>query len=159
MCWLAHIQGGLLLLVVFEPINVMVQHGRCLRCLRFICDILFGCPQDALRHLPALESIIDEHHTLWLELYGSDLATPKLHWLWHVVEQIRKSGCLNCFKPERDHRKIHEAGVHMKSKGPSYEAYCLKRILLNLLQGLSNMSFRTEHILGSHINKKYNKYK
>ena len=132
---------------------MMVQHGRCLRCLKYICDILFGCPVDALRHLAALNTIIDEHHTLWLQLYGEGLGTPKLHWLFHVVEQIRKSGCLNCFKPERNHNKTHAAGVLVKRWGRDYECYVIKRTLWDLFGALPEVSFEAEAIIGSHVNQ------
>ena len=133
---------------------MMVQHGRCLRLLKFICDILFGCPVDALRHLAALDTIIDEHHTPWLQLYGCHLATPKLHWLFHVVEMIHKSGCFNCFKAERDHGKIHEAGeLCTRGDDKRYEQYVLKRSLWQLFQALPNISFCANELLGSHINK------
>ena len=132
----------------------MVQHGRCLRLLKFICDILFGCPVDALRQLAALDTIIDEHHTLFVQLYGGHLATPKLHWLFHVVEMIHKSGCFNCFKAERDHGKIHEAGeLCRRGDHKRYEQYVLKRSLWQLFQALPDMSFCADELLGSHINQ------
>lgn len=113
----------------------MLVHGKCLRTLRFICDICFGCPEDAMCHLDALDRLIEQHHDLFLQCYGAGLATPKLHWLYHLVAMMRKCGCFNTFKNERDHLKVHCTGGHIRRKGIEYEGYVLKRMLLELLQG------------------------
>jgi hypothetical protein len=130
--------------IVYEPRGVMLQHGKCLRALKFICDIAFG--DEAKKHRAAMEQLISEHHDLFLELYGADAATPKTHWLYHLPKQMAEKGVFNCFKPERDHQRVCAHGNLVKNP-KVYESYVLKRLLNELVECAPSIRLRRDVLL------------
>ena len=122
-----------------EPAGLMLEHGKCLRMLKSISDILFKCPTDqVLRQLKSLEKLIDEHHTLFIKNYGLGLAKIKTHWIFHIPDCIQRSGFVtNCFRPESMHKPVHDWGE--KVSGPKYGEYILKRSLLSFVESLPQM--------------------
>ena len=130
--------------IVYEPGGVMLQHGKCLRALKFICDIAFG--DEAVQHRAAMEQLISEHHDLFLELYGAYAATPKLHWLYHLPKQMADKGIFNCFKPERDHQRVCAHGNLVKNP-KVYESYVLKRLLNELVESAPSIRLRRDVLL------------
>ena len=127
-------------LLCYEPIGVMREFGSCLFLLKYICDIVFGDEKAALQSINQLADLIDRHHTLFLQCYGTCLAGVKIHWLFHVAKMILKFGAMNCFKPERDNKVACALGLH-PCKTVDFHDYILHRDLHQLLETFDESEF------------------
>jgi hypothetical protein len=95
---------GLFLDVVLKPTGKLVDHVHCFDKLRMIiAHIARG--DRAVQDSDTIMVLLQEHHILYHRLYP-DCVKPKLHYLKHAVECIKKFGCnMNCFSPERKHKE------------------------------------------------------
>ena len=95
--------------LVLRPTGAMERHVRCLELLVAMQEGL-NQPQP-WRNAARLVALNAEHHALFLELYPESVV-PKLHYLVHVFECLRRFRCrLNCFSTERKHRETKRLGA------------------------------------------------
>jgi hypothetical protein len=134
--------------IVLAPKGIMLEHGKCLRFIRYALDILFyGSDEYALNHSGFLRSLLREHHDLFIVLYTISLAKPKLHFCYHLPDNFEKFLVrLNCFKPERDHTFGKSWSQHQRKLLAG--DYMLKRWLLSLFGNLDETRFCKEELLG-----------
>ena len=62
---------------VLKPQDLMIQHGHCLQLLKWIMDIMFA-GDSGLKHLNNLDTLVDKHHTLFLELFWHCIGNTKI---------------------------------------------------------------------------------
>ena len=68
--------------------------------------------EDAMRHTATLQTLIEKHLALCVELYG-EYVRPKAHHMLHIVEAMIWTGrLLSCFVTERKHRLLKQVAVH-----------------------------------------------
>ena len=67
------------------------EHWNCFLMSRKIVDIIL-CPVISEGHCSSLKLLIRDHHTKFVELYGSSAYIPKLHFLVHYPDQIKAMG-------------------------------------------------------------------
>lgn len=119
--------------VCYAPVGLMLEHGKCLRAMAFICSIVFS--NDGHLYATDLWNLVKEHHQLLLNCYGWELANIKLHWMYHMVQNIHKwAKCIDCFAGERQHKKTIALAMHTCSMGMAYGDYVCKRTLHDLLE-------------------------
>jgi len=88
---------------VLEPAAVLREQRRS---FYLLCDILelLNSKDNVLAHIGRLQSLIEEHHQVFAELYG-DHVKPKLHYVLHVPQNmVEMRANLSCFVVERKHR-------------------------------------------------------
>ena len=102
---------ALIIDMVLAPAGAVADHCTCARYMIVILSILKS-GDDAVRHLGQLEHAIALHHEIFNRLYP-DCAKPKLHFLWHIPQCIRRWGVnMNCFSGERTHRRVKGIASH-----------------------------------------------
>lgn len=81
--------GRLLPLMIGEKIPVTDEHWSNFLCLLDIMDYLFApvLSKDCTSHL---KDLISEHHEAFMELYPSCRIIPKMHYMVHYPECIRR---------------------------------------------------------------------
>ena len=55
--------------IVYEPHGIMQEHGKCLKLLQCIVDILFFMGDGAVKCHAQLSALIEQHNTLFLKIY------------------------------------------------------------------------------------------
>ena len=136
--------------VCYEPLGLMLEHGKCLRSMYYICSIIFGSGGDAAKHVKELWHLVCEHHKLFLACYGAALGNVKLHWMYHMVQCIERFGvCMDCFAGERGHKQTIALAMHNCSMGMTYGAHVCKRTLQEILGGFGSMTFTAFAFIGS----------
>jgi hypothetical protein len=96
---------------VLSPIDIpsMVDHVECFKLLYCIVCLLLS-HNCVFQHLETLEGAIREHHRLYVLLYAN-MVKPKLHYLRHVLDSLKRHGkLLNCFVDERKHKGAKQEG-------------------------------------------------
>lgn len=89
---------------VLLPSGRLARHAHCWLLLSSILQLL-QTGDRVVRQLDPLQRRVEEHHALFCDLYGSEKAKPKLHYLLHLVPTVRHLGSnLSCFVVERKHR-------------------------------------------------------
>ena len=86
--------------MVVQPAGVLQDH---VACFKLVCKIvkILGKPKDILLNVAELERTLEQHQTLYIQLYKS---IPKNHLTRHIVDCIlRWETLFTCWAPERDH--------------------------------------------------------
>ena len=136
--------------VELEPEGKLLRHGRCLRLLKWILDILFYMGDEAVKHAGALAKLMEEYGDLFLELYPIHFVKPKFHWMFHIPLALARFGlCLNCMAPERMHKAALALAGHVAaSKEP--DRYLLERQSEALLEDMKSPDMFNETFLLPH---------
>lgn len=117
--------------MVLRPQGIMLEYGRCMRLLQYMCDIVFANDK-AYEFVADLKHLVLDHFQLYVALYGIEAAIPKLHASFHLPDFIERFGTsLSCFKMERMHQPAKLVGQH--GKGDSYQQNVTKRGALHML--------------------------
>ena len=97
---------------VVAPANILNENCECFDLLNNIVEILALGPEESVKHLADLKSLIVQHNKLFSVLYPDHLK-PKFHHMFHIVDNVT---CLNkllsCFVTERKHRTMKAAALH-----------------------------------------------
>ena len=129
--------------IVLEPRGILVEDGRCMLLLNSIHSILFSSGDAAVKVADELGDLILDHHRLYLRLYGTALATPKFHFVFHTPSQLLLFKVnVNCFHMERMHKLPKALAQHAPGTGFKTEDFVIKRILLDVLRDFLDPSFR-----------------
>ena len=134
--------------LVLLPTSTLPEHCACLLLIIEIIDVLAS--EQASRHSERLKRLMLAHHALYRTLYPN-LAKPKLHYLFHVVDCIDRHGvCLNCFAGERKHRNFKAVANHTFAH---FEEHLTNRLLCDLVDTLQNdrSSLLAEHLVGGTV--------
>ena len=120
--------------MVLTPANLLVEHNACFSYMCVILNIL--CSGDAaVANVAQLERAIALHHEAFIQLYG-DSAKPKLHYLWHVPQCIRRwLANLSCFSAERKHRQVKKIANHTYRH---FERHVLGKLLAEDISGFQD---------------------
>ncbi|CAK0865691.1 unnamed protein product [Prorocentrum cordatum] len=111
--------------MVLEPQIAMVEQCMCLKAMRKIVCIL-NLDSKAVGKVNELRAAIVIHFKLFTRL-NPECVKPKLHFLWHVPDQIeRDNSNLSCFGPERRHRLVKGIGSHVFNQ---MESHILAKLL------------------------------
>ena len=98
--------------MVLEPRTAMVEQCMCLKAMRKIVCIL-NLGSQAVDKVKELRAAIMTRFNLFTRL-NPECVKPKLHFLWHVPDQIEKDKSnICCFGPERRHRLVKGIGSHV----------------------------------------------
>ena len=81
----------LLPLIIGDCVPEEDKHWKCFLLLLKIYDIVFS-PIIPKGYCSVLQLVIDEHHSLFSELYSNTAITPKFHFLIHYSNQIAALG-------------------------------------------------------------------
>eukprot|EP00973_Karenia_brevis_P006202 845007-Karenia_brevis.AAC.1 len=109
----------------------MEGHRTCLNCLFTMMYICFS-DDDAAQCVDILRETAEQYRDLFMQLYGLVWARPKLHSTGHLADQIAELGsAVNCFKPERDHKRVRSFGNH--TQGDQYLPSLVHRSTLQML--------------------------
>ena len=99
--------------LVVAPSGMMSQHVECFQLLVAIVKIMKS-EAYVLANLDTLESYLEKHGTLYVELYKS---IPKNHLVRHVIDCVRRhKKYMTCFAPERDHHYSKTAARHCQNR-------------------------------------------
>ena len=106
---------------------------------------ILGSGDSAVEQINELEHAITLHHEVFLRLYPG-CAKPKLHYLWHVPQCIRRWGAnLSCFSAERKHRRVKDIASHTFRH---LEQHVLGKLLAEDICGLKN-TLKPTHLVSS----------
>jgi hypothetical protein len=90
--------------MVLAPQNLMRQHCKCFLTICLFLDII-TLGDVAVRHVPDLRKLLEEHHELFLAVYGSSAFIPKSHYCMHLADVLQYLQCnMSSFVVERKHR-------------------------------------------------------
>lgn len=124
------------LLVVYcrerlDPTRTMSDHSYALRILAAIVDIL-SLRDKAVEHVGKLKELMERHHKLFLILYGSSVAKPKIHLVHHVPMSLEQHKVLlDCFSCERRLKLLRAAHKNCAGRDSTAE-YCTRRLVMDL---------------------------
>jgi len=124
---------------VYEKAGIMLKHGKCLREMMYMLDIVLSGDQ-ALQHLDSLKSVTQEHNEDFIEIYDIHYAKSKFHTSYHIPEKmeiLQFTG--NCFATERMHKMAKSFAHH--ASGKTRVLHMTRRYLLDCLDNCSTMSF------------------
>ena len=128
----------LLCVEVLAPMNigVMGAHIRVMRILSELVDWLVQTKIEVLRqHLDRVDAIIEAYRAEAIPICHQ-VNRPKLHYITHITQHIlRYSINVNCFAPERRHRKLkailnHQAHIEKGS--------AIKRTTFNHIESMKD---------------------
>jgi hypothetical protein len=118
-----------------DPHALMADHSHALQLFGNILDIL-SLRDDAVRHIDRLKQLFIEHHQLYVILYGSAVAKPKLHLSHHIPTAVERFGILlDCFSCERRNRLLRAVASNCKGARQT-ERYCITRLVLDLISNI-----------------------
>jgi hypothetical protein len=93
--------------------TAMPEVYSCFEMLHHILGIFTLGPSKAMRYIPKLRKLIQDHHAAFVRLYP-EKAKPKIHHLHHVPADMEWLGKLiSCFVTERKHREIKRGALHV----------------------------------------------
>ena len=119
-----------------DPTHVLPKHSQGMHALCTILKLL-RMGDKILPHLGSLREAVQKHHDVFIDTYGVDLATPKLHYLSHVPDSIEEHGLnVDCRPMEHKHVYTKGAGVHAKKDKREMGEYVLRRMLLTFFRYL-----------------------
>ena len=83
------------LLTVYLPLMIaekVPEDGKMWQCFLLLLDIIKICTARVVSPcmVDYLKSVIEQHHTSFRDCYPQLSITPKLHYMVHFPEQIRK---------------------------------------------------------------------
>ena len=109
------------------------QAALSMKALGKMCDI-FAAGDSAINHLHELYVTGKVHHQHFLDAYGPDLAKPKLHLIYHCIDNLAKHlRNMNCFAPERLHAAVKNLARTVGGGMCKQEELILKRTLINVI--------------------------
>jgi len=127
-----HVLSAICTLVV-DASGVLVQQVQCFRAACEILDLLMT-GDHAVQHYEKLLELATFHHFLFIELYGRELARPKLHYLYHCIIflwLLRRN--MNTLSAERKHKLCNDIA---RNNHAHQEISVLYRAISNTLDGL-----------------------
>ena len=134
----------LFIAMVLTPAGLLPEHCRCFSYICVILNIL-SCGEGAVGLVHELERAIASHHDVYLRLYPN-CAKPKLHYLWHVPQCIRRwEANLSCFSAERKHRRVKDIAKHTYRH---FEQHVLGKLLAEDIAGLKD-TLKPTHLVSS----------
>lgn len=99
--------------MVLKPAHKLVDHATCWDRLCTMVDILM-LGDKAVQYAEPLRRITEEHHGLYITIYGQECAFPKFHYAMHLADVLLASQCnLSCFTTERKHRMSKTIGARV----------------------------------------------
>ena len=131
-------------LLVLRPMGWKPDHVLSLELLIKIVSYIQHSANDRTI-LPLLEEALAQHHVTYLALYG-DCAKPKLHYMRHVPQCIRRHGkTLSCFSSERRHKKSKQKAAFC------YKNVCKSMLAYDILDLQRRVTVGREHCLEATI--------
>jgi hypothetical protein len=99
--------------VVIKPTGILGMHIESFRLLDRLMKLFCIGTDTAVKHLAAIEHVIDQHAHHFKAVYP-DEQKPKFHHLFHVPDHIRNLNKLcSCFVTERRHRLVKAPATHI----------------------------------------------
>ena len=112
------------------------DHCLCMGMLAKITRLL-GHGDGVLRQINLLRRLVHEHRILFVRIYGTELAKPKIHHLEHIPDSMERHGVnLDCRPMETKHATTKRMSEHMLVPA-SAEATVLKRTLFAMLHDMT----------------------
>ena len=96
----------LLPFIIGEKIPTGDHYWNCFLCLRKILDLVLS-PVVSENYCSSLKLNIVEHHTKFVDLYGKEFYTPKMHFILHYPEQMQQLGPMIRTWNMRNEAKLH----------------------------------------------------